>query len=370
MFFQIFRSRITMIIHDRAGLFWTAIFPILMATLFYLAFSNLTSGESFKKIDVAVTNTNSNPTFIEMLNETELFNVKKCDEPQAKKLLDEGKVSGIIHIDNELTLSVTQNGINQSILKNVLDSYQRVSSTLSSIIEKNPEVLKTNFMNDLNVNQTFVKEKPIGDNTNIVVIYFYSLIAMACLVGATHAVIDIELIQANQSPTAARLNVAPTHKLKAFVASISATILLHFASVLVSIAYINFVLKIDLMTNIGWIILLVAVGCFAGIMFGAMIGSFTQKSTNIKMVIIIVIVMVGCFLAGMMDVNMAYLIKTHAPIVAYVNPANLITDALYSLYYYGVNQRYFINFGILFVFGVVCCTVTYFKVRRQKYASI
>lgn len=370
MFFQIFSGRLKMTFRDKSSLFWTLLFPFIIATLFYFAFSQLGKGDSFQKINVALTNLDKNPTFVEMLNETDLCNITKCDESEAKKLLDERKVTGIIHVDEELKLTVTQNGINQSILKNVLDAYQQTHSTLVNIIDQNPGILKTNFMNEINVRQTYTKETPIGNNTNSTVILFYALIAMTCLMGSTQAVVDVDMIQANQSSIAARINVAPTHKLKAFTASISTVILLQFISVLIAIAYMNYVLKIDFSSDIGWILLLIAVACFSCVMFGAVVSALIKKSGNVKVVIMVAIMNILCFFAGMMAPNMKYIIHTHVPILAYINPANLISDGLYSLYYYGVSERYFINLIILAIFGVVCCTLTYFIVRRQKYASI
>ncbi len=369
MFFHIFKYKVKIMMADRSGLFWLILFPILMSTLFYLAFSNLLNGEAFQKIDVAIINEASNPRFTQMLDESEICNITKTTEESAKKLLDEGKVSGIIDVKGEPNLTISDNGINQSILKTVLDSYQQVTATINGVVEQNPEILKTNFLNELNVRHQFTKEKSIGTSTNAVVIFFYALIAMSTLMGGTQAISDIEMTQADQTASAARLNVAPTHKLKVLVSTLSATILFHFLCVLLSIAYMAFVLKLDFSSSIGYIILLTFVGSFTGIMLGAMISSFIKKQGT-KVAIIIGVTNFGSFLAGMMSVEVKYWVQETIPILAYINPLNLVTDGLYSLYYYGVNERYFINLALLFAFGVLGCAVTYFKVRGQKYASI
>jgi ABC-2 type transport system permease protein len=72
----------------------------------------------------------------------------------------------------------------------------------------------------------------------------------------------------------------------------------------------------------------------------------------------------------MMYQDMKYIIATNAPIVAYLNPVNLLTDAFYSLYYYDTYTRYALNMGILGAFIVVFCAATYMIIRRQKYASL
>lgn len=371
MFFHIFKYKVKYMLKDKMSIFWAFFWPLILSTFFFMAFSNLSAGQKFEKIGVAVTNFSQNDqAFFEVIDETQMFIVAKTNITDAKKMLDEGKISGIINLGEKINIIVSKSGIAESVIKSFVDSYQRALATLNGVIQKNPEVLKTNFLKELNFNNSYTKQKPIGSSTNPVVIYFYALLAMTALMGGTLAVSDIENIQPNQSSAAARVNVSPTHKLKAFTASISATILFHFLSMLITFMYIAFVLKIEFGKNVGLIILLLFVGCFTGIMLGAMISSFIKNCNRIKNAILVATIMFGSFLSGMMVIDLKYIVQSKFPLVAYLNPANLITDAFYSLYYYETNGRYFLNLGILCLFGVVSCMVTYLVLRRQKYASI
>ncbi|MNW16289.1 hypothetical protein D3C71_2150910 [compost metagenome] len=56
--------------------------------------------------------------------------------------------------------------------------------------------------------------------------------------------------------------------------------------------------------------------------------------------------------------------------IAYINPANVISDAFYSLYYYDTYERYILNIGLLMAFSLTFYIITFLIVRRQKYASI
>jgi ABC-2 type transport system permease protein len=80
--------------------------------------------------------------------------------------------------------------------------------------------------------------------------------------------------------------------------------------------------------------------------------------------------MIGSFFAGMMAPEMKYIIAQKAPILSYLNPVNLITDAFYCLYYFDTFTRYTINVILLCIFILVFCTGTYFIIRRRKYASL
>jgi ABC-2 type transport system permease protein len=106
-----------------------------------------------------------------------------------------------------------------------------------------------------------------------------------------------------------------------------------------------------------------------GILFGTTV-SVGFKTTGIKYGITIGGTMLSCFLSGMMASDIKYLISQNAPIVGYLSPATLISDAFYSLYYYDGFSRYFVNIAILcalcVLFGVITCVV----LRRKTYASI
>ena len=57
-------------------------------------------------------------------------------------------------------------------------------------------------------------------------------------------------------------------------------------------------------------------------------------------------------------------------IINKLNPANMITDGLYSLYYYETVDRYIFNVVSLLIFAFILITVSYISLRRQKYDSI
>ena len=55
MFFRLFTTRFKCLVHDKVALFWTMLFPLVLATLFFFAFGNMmNSQESIQPIPVAV----------------------------------------------------------------------------------------------------------------------------------------------------------------------------------------------------------------------------------------------------------------------------------------------------------------------------
>lgn len=54
MFIHFFKYQLKTLLRNRTVIFWTLVFPIILATFFNLAFSNLTSSENFDAVDVAL----------------------------------------------------------------------------------------------------------------------------------------------------------------------------------------------------------------------------------------------------------------------------------------------------------------------------
>lgn len=107
-----------------------------------------------------------------------------------------------------------------------------------------------------------------------------------------------------------------------------------------------------------------------GISFGVMIGVSNRKSDEAKTVILTSTSMVCSFLAGMMVGTMKQLIADNVPILGKINPVTMVTDALYSLYYYNTLDRYFYNIISLLIFTAVMISISYVFIRRKKYDSI
>lgn len=103
---------------------------------------------------------------------------------------------------------------------------------------------------------------------------------------------------------------------------------------------------------------------------GVLVATLIKKSENVKTGIIISVTMLGCFLSGMMGITMKYIIDKNIPIINKINPASMITDGFYSLYYYNTLDRYIFNIVSLLTFAFIMIFISYISLRRQKYDSI
>lgn len=375
MFFHIYRYRLKSILRDRQLMFWTLLFPILLATLFNLALSNIDKAENFSKVNVAVvenTELDNNPAFVDAINgDDNLFNVNYTSLEEAQKLLNDNQVDGYIAFNPDLILTVSKTGLNQTILKSFLNDYLQSSGTIETIMTQNPDAFQSGLLESITNRTDYLNDVPAGNGApNQVVNYFYSLIAMACLYGGFLGVKEVAAIQANISDVGARANMAPAHKMKVFMASILAATTIQLCEILILMLYLIAVLKVDFGDQLGSIALICVIGTLTGVTFGTAIASVVKKSEGMKIGILIGATMTMSFLSGMMVGNIKYLISSNYPILAYLNPASLITDSFYSLYYYNTNTQFLTDIILLSCFFIAFSLITYFVLRRQKYASL
>ena len=383
MFIHNFKYTFKTLFRNKALIFWTFAFPIFMATFFNMAFADIIENEQLKTINIAIIENeefNNNmlykQTFISLSdenNENRLFNITYTNSEEAKKLLEDGKIEGYLELNNNVPKLIFQsNGINQTIIKYVVDEIHDTEKLImNSNIDLSGDVesISENVATFMAVNNITLKNKA-NNNLNYMMIEYYTLIAMTCLYAGSIGMISISKTLPYLKGNGKRITVSPTKKSSIVFSSLIASYIVQLMTLGLLFIYTIFVLKVDYTDKIGYILLLSLVGSLAGIALGLVVGSYIKTNESAKTGIMIAITMTGCFLAGMMGVGMKYVIDKNMPILNKINPANMITDGFYSLYYYSDLSRYWFNIISLLIFTGILLLLACNKLGRAKYDSI
>ena len=396
MFIHNFKYALKTLFRDKMLIFWTFAFPIILGTFFNMAFSNIENSEKLEIIDIAIVDNDefqNNELYKEALktlsdeeNADRLFNTRYVTEEEAKQLLEKNEITGYMILEEDTPkVVVTTSGINETILKYVVEEIATNGQIVESLMDKeiNKELSSGNYnLYKLDYKKIYenVLEKTqnrevritniSNNNLSYTMIEFYTLIAMACLYGGILGMVAINKNLANMSSNGKRVSVAPTTKGKVIFSSILASYITQLVGLTLLFIYTIFVLKVDYGTNLPLIILLGIVGSLAGLSMGLAIGTILKANENVKTGIVIAVTMLGCFLSGMMGITMKYIIDTNAPIINKINPASMITDGFYSLYYYDTLDRYYFNIISLLIFSIIMILISYTSLRRQKFENL
>lgn len=390
MFIHNLKYSLKTLFKSKMLLFWTFAFPILMGLFFHLAFSDIEKNEMLDIIDIAIINNeefNQNLIYKEAFNslssdENKMFNITYTSLEESKKLLEEEKISGYISFnDDKPTITVNNSGINETIIRNVVDEINSNKEMITNLINievenayKNGSMIDiddiTKNVTNLVMTKTVKLNNISNKNLSYTMIEYYTLIAMACLYGGLISMFITNYKLPNMNSVGKRTSISPIHKGSLLVSSLLASLFVQLIGILLLFIFTIFIIKVDYGNNLLFVMLLASAGSLAGLSLGVAISTLFKTNENAKIGILIAIVMFFCLLSGMMGITLKYVIDKNVPILNMINPASMITDGLYALYYYGKTNRYVFDLISLLIFSIVMIILSYGDLRRKKYDSI
>lgn len=393
MFLHNFKYSLKTLLRNKGLIFWTFAFPIILGTLFNLAFSDIENKETLDIIDIAIVNneefktdtyfTESFKVLSKKKDPNQLFDTKYTDLSTAKTLLKENKITGyLLFENNDVKITVNDKGYHETILRFVVDELSSQKEMLETITTK--EVADSYKSGNLNVNYEKIYQDTLNlinnttpklnnisnSNLSYTMIEYYTLLAMACLYGALISMFVTNKKIANMSSAGKRTSVSPANKKTLLLGSFLASYLVQLLGILILYLYTILVIKVDYGSNTFLVFLLLMAGSLAGLTLGIAISTVLKSNENTKTGILISLTMLASFLSGMMGITMKYVIDTNIPILNKINPAAMITDGLYSLYYYRTLDRFYFNIISLIIFSIIMLVISYQGLRREKYDSI
>lgn len=369
------------LLRNKVVIFWLLGFPMILGTLFFAAFSNIADSEQdYRNIPVAVIKGDFVPPGFEGVMEQlssgddPLFSIKTGDREEAEKMMVNGELEGIIYAgadsDGNISLQVPKGaGIKSGIIKSVLDSFHTRSGIIADIAEKHPENLGQ-AVEETKREINAVVSSSNSANDDPYVQYFYNLLAMCSLMGATMGMYCAINHQANLSFLGARVEISPMGKAKDVLASLAATLLVHNVFMAAASVYLVFILGIDFGVGFETILLVNFVGAVLGDSMGCFIGSIGAMKEGIKTGILISMSLGTCFLSGLMFGGMRLLIEESCPIINRINPAALIVDCFYSICVYGSYEKFTSNIIILLVWCLLFTAGSLIMTRKRKYKTL
>ena len=403
MFLHHLKYEIKAHIRSKDVIIWMVLFPILLGLFYKFAFGSIYSRTSFSTIPVAVVEHTPDQLFHQVADsiaesETPMMKAVYCSDDEANALLEKGDVRGIIVIDpaeekaaggeaspvsafmgeylsdNRLSLKVTGNGMESTMLKSFIESYMNQQQMLRTMFTEDAAGALSHIdeiVRVMNSEAAVIRQVPLTTgNTDPFALYMYNLVAMVSIFGTMGALTIAQNNQANLSDLGARRACSGTPKLISVLASLTSNYLVHSFCVVFCITFLKLVLGVDFGTRLPLVYLTGICGGIMGVSLGFMIGSLGKWNFNAKVGLCMAMNMSLCFLSGLMVSNMKALIASRAPIVNALNPAAVVCDALYYLNMDPDLSRYFGKILTLGAFTVVFVLVGFLMTRRRKYASL
>ena len=375
---------------------WALAFPIILCTLFMFMFANLDSSMSFEAVPTAVVADDvyrADEGFSTMVDELsqpgddQLLDVRELSTAEeARGALEAGDVVGVLSVDGEgmphLAVSPVSDGmgvstmqVGRTILNTVADTYVRNADLLKGIAKDNPMALadpdlveRALSQGDATVQVSLTRSEPSQS-----VRFYYALLGMACLFCAQIGMVAVCEAQPNLSALGARRAVGAMSRGKTLAAALAASWVLATACLLAALAYMRFTAGIDFAGREVACIGAIAVCALFSTAFGTLLGSLPKVGFGVKTGLLTGTTCLLSLFAGLYGepvMNMADQLARDYPLLASLNPAKVVTDTFYSLYYYDSLEPFFGKVGLLLAMTAVVFAVSALFIRRQRYASI
>lgn len=409
-----------LLLSNRALVFWTLAFPILLGLLFKGALGDIVNKGAFDTVPVAVVNSqayqdsifriafddlskeDSSPVSSENQPILKLRLVKTLEE--GKRLLADEKVSGVVEITGTATAGMTKdakahltlasNGMEQTILKAILDEITQRTDMISQLTQREITAKvrahsPPDFQNiqpgqppaidpiqvaasvqDRLANSGFTLRDRSPKSMDTLMAEFFSLLAMAALYGGMFSMTVMNNAQPPLGVIGRRVAVAPTSKAKLIISGIISSYLLQLVGLILLVAVCYFLFDINFGPNWALTILLTSLGALVGLSFGVAISALVPGGENMKVGVLISVTMLGAVLAGMMGPTMRYVVDQKIPLVNKLNPTALITDGFYNLYYHPGFEGFWQDVTLLLIISAVLLGASLLVLRKQRYDSL
>ena len=376
-FLHDFKYALKTLVRSKEIMFWTLCFPIILGTMFQLVIGSIYEKvEQLNHIPVAVVGETENPYFEAMLEgvssgeESMLSEPVTCTLEEAEELLDKGEIEGFYRIGDEISLTVKENGMEETVLSVLLEYYIKMESAITDVVENHPEKL-AGVIEAISQETYSCKEvNRVSGNMDNNVQYFYAAFAMTCLFSCFTGIFRTMSSCADLSTVGKRRGVSPANKLRVAFAEFFASLFVHTIVNVIFWIYLQMVLDVEIGTKVLPILLLLICGSACGIGLGMCIGAITGMKLDTKIGIGVGVSLVLSSLSGLMASDIKTLIDTHCPIVNKLNPAALIVDGFSALNLFDTYDRYFLNVGILAAMAILFCVIAGLKIRRTQYAEL
>ena len=382
-------------IRNTSSLFWVLAFPVILAALMLGIMGNLQDGYTAEAQHFAIV---SDANWKASLGADELVSSlsKKpkagSDETQllipttvasrdeANTRLDSQKDIGYLYAgsDGRVNMvlsdreaaniqsdSTASEGITVSILSASLISFNQANAARSTLALPNTQILLQSGR------QTYTKQIRLTHiNPSMTAPYFFAVLAMACLIGASTAAEMIARTQPNLSALGARRASSPSSKWRQAAGAFLASWLFSAVSLLVAYIFVRTVCGVQTGGRDPIALAAIAVGTFMATAFGSMMGAIPKLSTETKVGLVIGIdctlsAFIGLYGSLAMDLNNA--IQEHAPILHMINPVKQVSNLFYDIVYYDSLAPFARTCGILAIMAAIFLAICGLFLRKQRY---
>ena len=371
----VFSYQVLRLLRDRVLLVWTLGFPIVLSLIFMAMFSNLNGAYEATPMSFGVVQDEAYRTapgldaVVERISADDadhhlITKVTHSTTAQAESAAKRGEPNGYLAVEgSEPVLHVTQQGNEAEttrVLRVVMDSYTQRRAEYVALAKAGaaPEKLAALETDQAFTRSISVTPSPVKPQTH----YYFALLAFACGMGTTVAMVAVKGIMA-VSPVGARQTLAGLARWKVLTATLADSWVCVFVCLLVAFAFMASVVGVDFGPHVLLCLVAIGVCSLMASAVGAALGTLARLEIGmISGFTSLLSLFTGLY--GPASQSLASSIEQHAPLLAQANPLWQTARCFYGLLYYDSLAPFARSCAVLL--GMTCLFLTIALIRARR----
>ena len=371
----VFLYQVLRLLRDRVLLVWTLGFPVVLSLIFMAMFSNLDKVYEATPMSFGVVQDEAYRTapgldaVVERISADDadhhlITKVTHSTVAQAEAAAKRGETNGYLAVEgSDPVLHVTQQGNEAEttrVLRVVMDSYTQRRAEYVALAKAGaaPEKLAA-----LETDQAFTRSISVTPSSvKPQTPYYFALLAFACGMGTTVAMVAVKGIMA-VSPVGARQTLAVLPRWKVLTATLAASWVCVFVCLLVAFAFMASVVGVDFGPHVLLCLVAIGVCSLMASAVGAALGTLARLEIGmISGFTTLLSLFTGLY--GPASQSLASSIEQHAPLLAQANPLWQTARCFYGLLYYDSLAPFARSCAVLL--GMTCLFLTIALIRARR----
>ena len=371
----VFLYQVLRLLRDRVLLMWTLGFPIVLSLIFMAQFSSLDKAFEATPMSFGVVQDEAYraapglDAVVERISADDadphlLTKVTHSTASEAETAAKQGETNGYLAVEGgQPVLHVTQKGNEAEttrVLRVVIDSYTQRQAEYEALAKAGaaPDKLAALETDQSFTHSISVTPSPVKPETH----YYFALLAFACGMGTTVALVAVKGIMA-VSPVGARQTLAGLPRWKVLTATLAASWVCVFACLLVAYAFMASVVGVDFGPHVLLCLVAIGVCSLMASAAGAALGTLARLEIGmISGFTSLLSLFTGLY--GPASQSLASSVEQHAPLLAQANPLWQTARCFYGLLYYDSLAPFARSCAVLL--GMTCLFLTIALIRARR----
>lgn len=380
---------------------WVLAFPLIMSAIFLFMFSGMRTDGVVDPVPVALVTpagekdgapAGSFEQVVDALaepGEGQLLDLRRVETAaEAADLLAAGEVDGYFELADDGAPALTvgsaytlasadgASAVNRTILESVASSYVQSRALLEEVARRDPAALAdpAAVADALGIQVAVEQVQITHARPEEIVRYYYALLGMGALMASQAGMLAVAQAQPGVSALGARRAVSGTSRLRQLAGCVLGAWAVSTVALTLAFAFLRLVVGVDFGGREGLALVSVAVCALLATALGACVGALplsagiSARSGILTALTCVLSLFAGLYGTAAMELadNLAHTL----PWTSWVNPAKLVCDTFYALYYYTSLAPFAARLAACVAGALALLAVAGAIFRRQSYEHL